>query len=101
MTSVGKRATRTVTRSGTGVTIDRRTARRLYGWAFVIRALVGFLAYALTIYGDLPIVEDARFYEQIGYEVADDWLSGKSVDFDSLPEGVQTARLLVTAIAVF
>ena len=101
MTSVGKRATRTVTRAGTGVAIVRRTTRRLYGWAFVIRALVGFLAYALTIYGDLPIVEDARFYEQIGYEVADDWLSGKSVDFDSLPEGVQTARLLVTAIAVF
>ncbi len=101
MRPVGKRATRTVTRSGTGVAIDGRTAKRLYGWAFIIRALVGFLAYVLTIYGDLPIVEDARFYEQIGYEVAEDWLSGKSVDFDSLPEGVQTARLLVTAIAMF
>ena len=101
MTAERRRATRAVTRTGTGVAIDRRTARRLYGWAFVIRALVGFLAYALTIYGDLPIVEDARFYEQIGYEVAEDWLSGKSVDFESLPEGVQTARLLVTAIAVF
>jgi len=92
---------RTVARTGIGVAMDRRTAKRLYGWGFVIRALVGFLAYALTIYGDLPIVEDARFYEQIGYEVAEDWLSGKSVDFDSLPEGAQTARLLVTAIAAF
>jgi hypothetical protein len=62
---------------------------------------VGFLAYALTLYGDLPIVEDARFYEEIGYEVAQGWLSGKDVDFDTLPEGVQTARLLVTAIAAF
>jgi len=62
---------------------------------------VGFLAYALTLYADLPIVEDARFYEEIGYEVAQDWLSGKAVDFDALPEGVQTARLLVTAIAAF
>jgi hypothetical protein len=62
---------------------------------------VGFLAYALTVYADLPIVEDARFYEEMGYEVAQDWLSGKSVDFDALPEGVQTARLLVTAIAAF
>jgi hypothetical protein len=62
---------------------------------------VGFLAYALTLYADLPIVEDARFYEEMGYEVAQDWLSGKSVDFDALPEGVQTARLLVTAIAAF
>jgi hypothetical protein len=62
---------------------------------------VGFLAYALTIYAALPIVEDARFYEEMGYEVAQDWLSGKAVDLDTLPQGVQTARLLVTAIAVF
>src|SRR5258705_6375593 len=37
----------------------------------------------------------------MGYEVAQDWLSGKDVSFDALPEGVQTARLLVTAIAAF
>ena len=66
-----------------------------------MRALVGFVAYALTMYAGLPIVEDARFYEEIGYEVAQDWLSGKDVDFDALPEGVQTARVLVTAIAAF
>ena len=53
------------------------------------------------MYAGLPIVEDARFYEEIGYEVAQDWLSGKDVDFDALPEGVQTARVLVTAIAAF
>jgi len=81
--------------------VEKRTVARLYGWALLVRVLVGFLAYALTIYADLPIVEDARFYEQMGYEVAQDWLSGKTVDFDALPEGVQTARLLVTAIAVF
>ncbi len=53
------------------------------------------------MYAGLPIVEDARFYEEIGYEVAQDWLSGRDVDFDALPEGVQTARVLVTAIAGF
>jgi len=83
------------------VTTEKRTVARLYGWAFLVRVLVGFLAYALTVYADLPIVEDARFYEEMGYEVAQDWLSGKDVDFDALPEGVQTARLLVTAIAAF
>src|SRR5258708_24329990 len=88
-------------RAGTAVATKRRTVSRLYGWAFVVRVLVGFLAYALTLYADLPIVEDARFYEEIGYEVAQDWLSGKDVDFDALPEGVQTARVLVTAIAAF
>ena len=81
--------------------IEKRTVARLYGWACLARVLVGFLAYALTLYADLPVVEDARFYEEIGYEVAQGWLSGRSVDFDALPEGVQTARLLVTAIAAF
>jgi hypothetical protein len=53
------------------------------------------------MYADLPIVEDARFYEEMGYEVAQDWLSGRVIDLDTLPQGVQTARLLVTAIAAF
>jgi hypothetical protein len=80
---------------------ERRALTQLYRWAFLVRVLVGFLAYALTMYADLPIVEDARFYEEMGYEVAQDWLLGKAVDFDTLPQGVQTARLLVTAIAAF
>ena len=88
-------------RTRTNGATERRTVARLYGWALLVRILVGFLAYALTLYADLPIVEDARFYEEMGYEVAQDWLSGKSVDFDSLPEGVQTARVLVTGIAAF
>ena len=80
---------------------EGRTIRRLYWWAFLVRVLVGLLAYTLTLYADLPIVEDAQFYEEMGHDVAQDWLSGKAVDFDALPEGVQTARLLVTAIAAF
>jgi len=80
---------------------EQRTIWRLYRWAFFVRVLVGLLAYALTLYADLPIVEDAKFYEEMGYEVARDWLSGSRVDFDTLPEGVQSARLVVTAIAVF
>jgi hypothetical protein len=78
---------------------EARTNWQLYRWAFLVRVLVGLLAYALTIFADLPIVEDAQFYEQMGYEVARDWLSGSRVDFDALPEGVQSARLVVTAIA--
>jgi hypothetical protein len=91
----------TAVRARTTASTEKRTVARLYGWAVLVRVLVGFLAYALTIYADLPIVEDARFYEEMGYEVAQDWLSGTSVDFDALPEGVQTARFLVTAIAAF
>jgi hypothetical protein len=85
----------------TAAVTEKRTVARLYRWAILVRVLAGFLAYGLTLYADLPIVEDARFYEVMGYEVAQDWLSGKAVDFDTLPPGVQTARLLVTAIAAF
>lgn len=81
--------------------IDGRTASRLYVLAFLIRAFVGLLVYALSLYADVTIVEDARFYEDMGYEVAQEWLSGKSVDFDAMPNGVQAARLLVTTIAAF
>jgi hypothetical protein len=80
---------------------EKRALIRLYRWAFLVRVLVGLLAYALTLYADLPVVEDAQFYEEMGYEVARDWLAGNSVDFDTLPEGVQTARLLVATIAAF
>ena len=80
---------------------ERRTLRQLYQCALLIRVFVGLLAYALTLYTDLNVVEDARFYEEMGYEVAQDWLSGRGVDFDGLPEGVQTSRLLVGGIAVF
>ena len=80
---------------------ERRALTQLYQWAFLVRVFVGLFAYALTLYADLPIVEDAQFYEEMGYEVAQSWLSGRAVDFDDLPEGVQTARLLVTAIAAF
>jgi len=94
---MGYRTPNTVAREPAG----RRVLTRLYTWSFVVRVFVGLLAYALTLYADLPIVEDARFYEEMGHEVARDWLAGRSVDFDSLPEGVQTARLLVTVIALF
>jgi uncharacterized membrane protein YhaH (DUF805 family) len=80
---------------------NSRITRRIYWWAFLVRVFVGLLAYTLTLYADLPIVEDAQFYEKMGYEVAQGWLSGTEIDFDDLPQGVQTARLLVTAIAAF
>ncbi len=80
---------------------DRLALARLYWWALLVRALVGFVAYALAVYAGLSLVEDAQFYEEIAYEVAQKWLSGDWVAFDTLPAGVQTARLMVTAIAAF
>lgn len=86
--------------SGRGAT-GQSHLRQLYGAAFLARVLVALLAYTLTLYSDLPIVEDARFYEETGFEVARDWLSGTDVDFSTLGQGAETGRLLITLIAIF
>jgi len=88
-------------RSGSAVGMERLALRRLYRWAFLIRAVAGILAYGLTIYLDLPIVEDARYYEETGYEVSREWLRGGDVEFAVFGQGAETGRLLVTVIAIF
>jgi hypothetical protein len=80
---------------------EDRTIRQLYWWAFIVRSLVGLLAYVLTQYTDVPIFEDALYYEEMGYSVASDWLSGRAVDFTTLSQGAQSASLMVIVIAVF
>jgi hypothetical protein len=82
-------------------TAERRSLTRIYRWGLLVRAFVGILAYALTIYGDLPIVEDARFYEESGYAVAQSWLSGAEIEFADLGMGAISGRYLVIAIALF
>lgn len=74
---------------------------QIYWWAFLVRALAGLLAYVLTLYTEVPFLEDALFYEEKGYGVARDWLSGRSVDLEGESQGVQTAWLFVVGIAAF
>ncbi len=80
---------------------EGRTIRQLYWWAFIVRSLVGLMAYVLTQYTDVPFFEDALYYEEMGYSVASDWLSGRTVDFTTLSRGAQSASLMVVVIAVF
>jgi hypothetical protein len=80
---------------------ERQSLVRLYIVAVLVRAAVGMLAYGLTGYTDVPIVEDARYYEDVGWEIARDWLSGASVDFGVFGQGAETAPLLVALIAIF
>ena len=89
------------TRYSTAVDPEARTVRQLYWWAFVLRASAGLAVYVLTQYTDVPFLEDALYYEEMGYSVASDWLSGRAVDFTTLSGGAQTASLMVTVIAVF
>jgi hypothetical protein len=76
-------------------------ARRIFVWAFLARAVVGIVAYLLTVYTEVPFLEDALWYEEVGYSVAQDWLSGRSGALDTLPFGVQMAKPLVVTIAGF
>lgn len=80
--------------------------RRLYLQAFLVRAAVGILVYALTEYyfdadAEESLLEDARGYERIGYRVANDWLFGRSSELDRVMEGGKFGWLMVVAIAVF
>ena len=80
---------------------EARTIRRLYWGAFAARALAGLVAYVLTQYAAVPLFEDALYYEEMGYSVASEWLSGRSVDFSTLSRGAQTGSLMVTVVAAF
>jgi hypothetical protein len=76
-------------------------ARRIFVSAFVARAVVGIVAYLLTVYSSVPFLEDALWYEEEGYSVAQEWLSGRWGALDTLPQGVQMAKPVIATIAAF
>ncbi len=78
-----------------------RVARQIFVWAFLARAVVGLLAYLLTVYTNVPFLEDALWYEDEGYSVAREWLSGRWGALDTLPRGVEMAKPVVATIAGF
>jgi len=90
-----------VVRPRRGVGDETRVLSQLYTWAFIVRAVAGLLAYVLTLYTDVPLLEDALFYEEKGYAVAREWIAGRSVDLDTESQGVRTAWLFVVVIAAF
>jgi hypothetical protein len=98
----GDAVARTLGAHGEREAVDARATRRLYLWAFFTRASVGLLAYVLNEYFDEPFLEDALFYEDVGYSLASDWLSGRSTGgLGLLPPGAEQAWLIVAVIAVF
>ena len=76
-------------------------ARRIFVWAFLARAVVGIMAYLLTVYTSVPFLEDALWYEEEGYSVAREWLSGRWGALDTVPHGVQMAKPVIATIAAF
>ena len=81
---------------------DIRFVHRLYWWAFIVRGVVGVLAYVLTEYADISLLQDALYYEAQGYDIAREWLAGRSSDWlDAAVYGGREAWLIVAAVAIF
>jgi hypothetical protein len=51
---------------------------RLYWWSFGVRFLVGLAGWLLTLYTDVPFLQDAQYYEERASEVAQNWQAGES-----------------------
>jgi hypothetical protein len=82
--------------------VERQLLRRVYWWAFALRAGAGLVAYLAWLYTDLALFEDAAYYEHMGYYVANQWLTGKAVNlFEILPVYSRFATLLIAIIAGF
>ena len=84
------------------VALDRLWERQIYRHALFIRTVFGILAWILTTQGILSLMEDALFYEEMGYQTAQDWLEGRSSDWlqVAMSEGRQ-AWLMVASVGVF
>lgn len=80
---------------------DRRVIRQIYWTAFAVRAVAGLLAYIATQYLGLLILEDAMYYEDMGYYIASQWLSGTSANLSDLlgPAG-SFATVLIVMVAI-
>jgi hypothetical protein len=76
--------------------------RRLYWWSFGLRFCTGVAGWLLMQFLDIPLLQDAEYYEQVGAGIARDWLSGRSSDWLAI-EGQQPHQpvLMVVIIACF
>jgi len=81
---------------------DRRFTRQIYRYALWCRTVMGLLAWLLTKLEVLPLMQDALFYEQMGYEVAREWLDGRPSEWlrAAMSQGRQ-AWLIVALIGSF
>jgi len=87
------------TRRYSGVSRIDVVARRLYLVAFLMRAVAGIGGYIATEYFDIPLLQDALYYEEVGHSVALEWLSGESSQWlDTERYGGKIAWLMVATI---
>jgi len=83
-------------------TPEQLNLRRIYRWAFAVRAIIGITAWLLTVFLEIPMMEDALYYEEMGWTVANEWISGhSSSSLDWMIESERSAWVMVMLVAVF
>src|SRR5579872_446763 len=55
--------------------------RRLYVWALVFRFGAGMSGWLLTLTVNIPFLQDAFYYEELGAGIARDWLAGRTSEW--------------------
>jgi hypothetical protein len=77
------------------------TLRRLYWWSFAIRVSLGMAGWLLMQFTRIELLQDAIYYEEVGAEIAHDWLNGRSSTWLAR-EGLDPHRpvLIVLVVAI-
>jgi hypothetical protein len=81
---------------------EARQLRRLYWGSFALRFSLGIAGWLLMLFLEIPLLQDAQCYEEIGAGIAHDWLDGRSSEWLA-HEGREPHQpvLMVTVIACF
>lgn len=84
------------------MTEERRFLRKLYWSGFFLRLLLGVTGWVLMHTINLPLLQDALYYEEVGAYIAKDWLGGKpSVWLQTDGQNPYQPVAMVTLIACF
>lgn len=76
--------------------------RRIYRWAFAVRTIIGITAWLVTVFLEIPMMEDALHYEEMGWQVVNEWIAGgSSSSLEWMMEGERSAWVMVMLVAVF
>ena len=67
--------------AGEGLGLELGTLWQLFLWAFAIRLGLGIAGWILTTYFDVPLFQDALFYEELGNDIAQDWFAGRNSEW--------------------
>ncbi|HWB00547.1 MAG TPA: hypothetical protein VG713_18770 [Pirellulales bacterium] len=80
---------------------EQQFLRKLYWYSFAVRFMFGMAGWVLLQLGNFEFVRDAAYYEELGSQVANDWLKGRSSEALS-HDGFtpHKARLMIVFIAV-